>query len=196
MKKIGITQRVIFKDGKTLDRLDYEWHDFLVKCKLPYQLISNDPNKISLSFINNFAGIILTGGNSLISCGGDSFLRDVTEKKIYRFALKINIPLIGVCRGMQIIQEMNGIKIQKVFGHVKKKQRVLINKKNIFTNSYHNYGSRFNSSCFKVFAKTDDGVIKGIANNNKKVFGIMWHPERNKYYSNFDIQFFKKIFIR
>ena len=106
MKKIGITQRVIIKDGKPLDKIDDEWHNFLIKCKLPYKLISNDPNKISLPFISNFAGIILSGGNSLISCGGDSILRDLTEKKIYELALKINIPLIGVCRGMQVIQEL------------------------------------------------------------------------------------------
>ena len=51
----------------------------------------------------------------MLSCNGDSEERDKLEKKIYKLATNMQIPIIGVCRGMQLIQEMHGIKLFRIF---------------------------------------------------------------------------------
>ena len=52
-------------------------------------------------------GIILTGGNDLnvISKNSLSLKRDNFEKAIIKYAIKKNIPIYGMCRGMEIITE-------------------------------------------------------------------------------------------
>tara|TARA_B100000035_G_scaffold142786_1_gene121523 strand:+ start:882 stop:1469 length:588 start_codon:yes stop_codon:yes gene_type:complete len=192
--KIGITQRVIYKNGTPTDILDIGWDVFLKKCGIEYELISNIEKNISRDYLKKFKGIILTGGNSLLSCNGDSKERDKAEKKIYRLAINMQIPIIGVCRGMQLIQEMHGIKLFRIFGHVKKKQKIIINNKTKITNSYHNYGTKKNVRDLIVFAKSVDGLIKGIFSKKKKIVGIMWHPERNNPFKPYDINLFKKYF--
>ena len=44
-------------------------------------------------------GIILSGGDNI----GDDHERDNTEKEILNFVISNNIPTLGVCRGMQVI---------------------------------------------------------------------------------------------
>ena len=177
------------------DILDIGWDVFLKKCGLEYELITNKENNISRNYLRQFKGIIFTGGNSLMSCNGDSRERDKVEKKIYRLAIHMQIPLIGVCRGMQLIQEMHGIKLFKIFGHVKKKQKLIINNRTAITNSYHNFGTKKNVKELIVFAKSFDGITKGIFSKKKRITGIMWHPERNNPLKAYDINLFKKIFF-
>ena len=40
------------------------------------------------------------------------------EKKLIKYSLKKNIPLLGICRGMQMIAKVYNIKLSKMKGHV------------------------------------------------------------------------------
>ena len=64
-------------------------------------------------------GIILTGGedinpleyNDTINikvCGPINYFRDTLERKLFNYAFQNNIPLVGVCRGMQMINIASG----------------------------------------------------------------------------------------
>jgi len=64
-------------------------------------------------------GIILTGGEdinplqyndtiNLAVCGDINYQRDTLERKLFDFALANKIPLIGVCRGMQMMNVASG----------------------------------------------------------------------------------------
>lgn len=64
-------------------------------------------------------GIILTGGedinpleyndtNNIKLCGTINYRRDTLEKKLFDFSLSNKIPLIGVCRGMQMMNVASG----------------------------------------------------------------------------------------
>ncbi len=67
MIKIGITQRVVQFEDQSIDRLDNEWIEFLKKCKFNFQVIPNDKTSVNPKYLESFTGIILSGGNSLIS---------------------------------------------------------------------------------------------------------------------------------
>ena len=85
--------------------------------------------KKKLNYLKKFKGIILSGGNSLLSCNGDSKERDHAEKKIYRLAISMQIPIIGVCRGMQLIQEMHGIKLFRIYNEKNTAKKIWKKKK-------------------------------------------------------------------
>ena len=194
MNKIGITQRVLNFENQSIDKLDDEWLDFLDKCNIDFELIPNDNKIINENYLKKFSGIILSGGNSLVSCGGDAPNRDQVEKKIFRWAIKKNVPILGVCRGMQVIQEVYGLKLKRVYGHVKKRQTIRVDDNLYRTNSYHNYGTKKTCMDLKVFANSDDGVVKAFYVTNKKIVGIMWHPERMSPFKDYDLNLFKNFF--
>ena len=46
----------------------------------------------------------------------------------------------------------------------------------------------------EALAKSNDGIVEYFKHKNKSIFGIMWHPERNKKINKFDKSLIKKIF--
>lgn len=62
--------------------------------------------------------IILTGGNSLVSCGGNAPERDDMDEALINEAVRRGLPLYGFCRGMQSILAHFGCALSNVAGHV------------------------------------------------------------------------------
>ena len=68
--------------------------------------------------------------------------------------------------------------------------------KNIKVNSYHDFGIKNSDlpKTFNILAATKDGYVECYANDNNKLMGMMWHPERYKYLRNFEKKLLKKFF--
>jgi len=123
------------------------------------------------------------------------------DEFIYNYALELDIPVLGICAGMQM---MGRIDINKndvaldttvrndtnIEHHQRGKKYVhtidimdgtklkkIINKDRIKVNSKHNYHiTRTNQ--FVVSAYSEDGIIEAIEDPNRKfVIGVQWHPE-------------------
>ncbi|MFH1368228.1 MAG: gamma-glutamyl-gamma-aminobutyrate hydrolase family protein [Elusimicrobiota bacterium] len=197
MKLIAITQNVFFiKEIKeTRDSLDQRWAAFLKRCGILPLLIPNNP-LIARNIISSSkpCGVLLTGGNTLAAYGGNTPERDKTELILVHYAKKNNLPLMGVCRGMQFIQHIYGIKLRKIKGHVKRRMPILINNKITTVNSFHRFGTNNSKDAFHTWAIARDGIVKAIKHRKHPITGIMWHPERNKPFKTSDIKLFKRIF--
>lgn len=197
-KFIAVTQREVFLNdhGETRDSLDRRWYGFFKKCDLIPILLPNDL-KIAKQILQEFniTKLLLTGGGDIKSCGGSDFLREEVEDfLIDQAAANQDFTLLGVCRGMQKIQDHFGVKNIPVQNHIMTKQKILVNKNEEEVNSFHNFGTKKNNDQFDVFAIADDGVIKGVKHKKYNITGIMWHPERIEPYRLQDIQLFQKIF--
>ncbi len=197
-KTILVTQRKIVdsKTGEIRDSLDRKWLKFFEKCDLlPILLPSNLALTKRIISKTKFDGVLLTGGGNIISCGGDDLEREEIESFLLSFVIRRKLPLIGVCRGMQKIQDSFGIKIKKLSGHVSLKKKILINNEVRYVNSFHDFGtSENNDREFEVFARSEDGVVKGLRHRKHKILGIMWHPERFVKFRKDDIVLFKGVF--
>src|SRR5580698_10911742 len=105
MKTIAITQRVavIPQYGERRDCLDQAWARFIAACGLLPLALPNIP-EVALSLFRNVdvAGLLLTGGNDLAALGGDAPERDATENALVDDAEARGLPVLGVCRGMQL----------------------------------------------------------------------------------------------
>jgi len=197
MPLIGLSQRVTLEEStqERRDALDQQWAGFLNNCGVCPFLIPNHPPTVRdiLSSVP-LAGIILTGGNNLQKYGGDAPERDETETLLFEWALKKDLPLLGVCRGMQFIQNYYEISLQLVPDHVTPKQTIWMDGRSMEVNSYHNYGTKDNKDPLKIWAKAEDGVVEAVLHQTANIRAIMWHPERTHPFSPFDIQLVQSLF--
>lgn len=96
------------------------------------------------------------------------------------------VPILGVCLGMQVINEVFGGKTDlapyPVHG---KRDLVYHNGKGVFKDipspfkvaRYHSLQCKLVSPSLEVLAKSSDDVIMGIAHPLYPVYGVQFHPE-------------------
>ena len=142
---------------------------------------------------SNFDLLIISGGNDLpdINKHKKNKIRNNLNNYYYNYAIKKKIPDIGICLGALFIAKKMKCKI------IKKKHvgshYIFYNKKKILVNSYHNYViNKFNSKIVPI-AFAVDKTLECFKVFNKKVIGIMWHPERNKRISKIDKTLLKSV---
>ncbi len=204
MKKIAITQRIIQNETfpEIRDALDIRWAQLFSKLNILPVIIPNyyDP-EVFLTEIN-VQGVILSGGNDLFTISNDeiSKVRDTTEQKIINYCSKNNIPLLGICRGMQLLGHTFGGQLKKSDKHVGTHHQIKINNSSRFANelselgtvnSYHNWCIEKIPSDFVASAFSEDGFCEAMEHKSKNIFAQMWHPERE---TEFELQIIKKIF--
>ena len=197
MKAVAVTQRVsaVPAYGERRDCLDQAWTQFLLACQLLPVLLPNVTEAaLALCDGPSVAGLLLTGGNDLAPLGGDAPERDAVENALLDLAERRRLPVIGVCRGMQMIQQRFDIPLCRVEGHVARSQVIRIDGAQKQVNSYHRFGALHTRPPLEVWAVSDDGVVKAIRHSTEPMTGIMWHPERSVPFSADDILLFREVF--
>ena len=220
MKKIGITQRVVYDSfsKEIRDTIDHRWYDFVENFNVKLFPIPNNLQSIS-EYLNTLKldGFILSGGNNIGSLQMKEFeinhlLRDdisirrnYTEIRILTWVIEKNIPLIGVCRGMQFINSYfdgTQVLIDKI-KHVNSHHLINVVDDDFRkfygdsteVNSYHNYGIKEAMLSEKLIPTSySDNEIESFKHYERSIYGIMWHPERFQNFRISDINFFKKTF--
>jgi len=195
--RILVSQRVTLdpSTGERRDALDHRWPKFLALAGITTIAAPNEPSLVESLFRDiEPGGILLTGGNDLVGLGGDAPERDLTEEQLIEGALERELPLLGVCRGMQMLQHYYGVPLNRVDGHVTPRQDILFQGTRITVNSYHRFGTRSTVPELQVCAIADDGVIKAVRAGGS-VLGIMWHPERWEPFRREDVSLFQEFFF-
>lgn len=198
--KIGISLRVVSATNylEKRDALSHDWTNFLEEIGVIPIFIPNNFSNIQL-FLDelNLDGLILSGGDNI----GEYPERDDTENFLLKYAINKKIPVLGICRGMQLINKFYGGSVIETSNkkHVKINHQINLSepiKENfISVNSYHNNILTSDSlgNNLKSFATCDlDNTIEGIVHESNKIIGIMWHPERSK--DDFNKELILKVF--
>ncbi|MCC6298117.1 MAG: gamma-glutamyl-gamma-aminobutyrate hydrolase family protein [Anaerolineales bacterium] len=196
MINIGLTQRVFENQyHERWDVLSQSWTYFLAEISARPIPIPNQLDDIS-QFIHDvkLAGIILTGGNDLIEYGGQAPERDALENQILSYSLEKNLPVVGVCRGLQMIHHRFGGALDAVNGHAGTLHSLMGDNARERVNSYHNFGFRYTHPDLLVSAVAPDGTIESVAHKNRPIYGLMWHPERCAPFDPVDLEFFLSAF--
>jgi gamma-glutamyl-gamma-aminobutyrate hydrolase PuuD len=130
-------------------------------------------------------------------------LKDDIEMELIRHALRKNLPILGICRGSQLLNVVCG---GTLYGDVQKEKKSRLKhinfdhydsyrhpisivagsplekwyaRKALRVNSYHHQGIRDLAPRFRPMAYTKDGLVEGYYDPKKNfVVGLQFHPER------------------
>lgn len=128
--------------------------------------------------------------------------RDLPELLITRLAYNRNIPMLGICRGIQTLAlALDGKVIQDISeaipNTIKHSQdadtcepthsvsvvegsmlHAVYGKDKLYVNSFHHQAVGDCGPKFIVTAKANDGVVEAIESSEyRKIMGVQWHPE-------------------
>ena len=144
--------------------------------------------------------LVLSGGNTIpnIKKNNENNYRHKLDKKFVKEALKKNIPIVGICHGAQFLAKLFNSKLKINYRHGKlRKHKINLSIKNkkykTKVNSYHNISIVKLGKNLIPFAITDENFIEGFQHKEKRILGIMWHPEREVSYNWFYKIILKKI---
>lgn len=161
--------------------------------------------------------IVLSGGNDIvIDNKGDDLSeivrkRDTTESVLLAYAVKNKIPVLGICRGMQMINVYFGGKLiqnlrESFNDHVAVRHDIKLephffNELQVSSyevNSYHNQGftHKYLSENLLPIAVSKDGIVEAVRHKTLPIIGIQWHPEREEDLKSIDIFILKKLLTK
>ena len=135
-------------------------------------------------------GVLLPGGSNI----GDCPERDEFELALLDLAEENKLPLLGICRGMQLMGFRAGSKMKPVNNHIQSRHK-LIGRINEVVNSFHELALKDCPIGYDVLASSTDGTIEAIKHKSLPWQGWMWHPEREKSFKSSDIKRIKAMFL-
>ena len=184
-KFILISMRQDFFHNKTELRfsIDTKLIEWVLNLGFQPFLVSDLKTLNLLLKMKNFTikGIILSGGNNIHK----NTLRYRIEKKLSMISIRRNIPLLGICHGLQFINYLDNGTLKKINNHVgtvhkiKSKYRYPSR-----VNSFHEYGVKKLGKNFNIVAYSNDNQIEAIKHKKYNWLGWMWHPERDKKFNS------------
>ena len=192
MKKIlGIIPSVINRRNTISLSIDNNLINFIKKCFPKHEIKVLYDTKITCKLDL----IISSGGNTIIAL--DKRAGNIFRKKLDDYYLNIalinNIKFLGVCHGAQHVANFFKSKIIKKKNHTRKNHLIkFFQEKSITVNSYHDFSVIKLGKNLEKIAWTFDGSIEAFKHKKKRIFCIMWHPERYKKIKKFDLKFINK----
>jgi N5-(cytidine 5'-diphosphoramidyl)-L-glutamine hydrolase len=212
MTLIGVTQRVVHLAGRGEHRdvLDQNWAVLGEAAGVDIVPVPNrlsDP--VAWLVARGVDAVVLSGGNNLSAeladlVGSDPVPypladdvapeRDRTEFQILAASSERGWPVLGICRGMQLMNVFHGGRLRRLAGHAGtshptvQAQRTSDSASPWLSSlvpptvaSYHDFGLTEDdtASDLVVVATAEDGSIEAFAHKDESHAGIMWHPERD-----------------
>lgn len=179
---------------------------------IPYIIPFNEEREVTAEQVAHIDGLILSGGHdvdprnygeeSLQKIGNVWPARDRFDMQLLRTAEKHHIPVLGICRGAQLINVAHGGSLYQDLSYRKKTtfkhmqghspalatQTVILQpdsylakevfgKTELDVNSFHHQIVKELGRGLQAVGHAKDGVIEAFENADASVIGVQWHPE-------------------
>lgn len=171
---------------------------------IPLIIPFNNSEKDAQNISNIIDGLLLIGGDDISeNCyknnNATGNLRDIFEIKIYKCCKRQQKPILGICRGLQLINvaekgTLKNINEKNIKHNIESdgwvnhheidivnntKLKKIINLDKYFVSSVHHQQIEQLGNNLIVSSKSSDGVIESIESNNENfIFGFQGHIEK------------------
>ncbi len=191
-KRIGLTMRVEASSphGEVRDCLAHDWRRLLSRSSgdaswVPIPSLGGEVERFLETW--EIDAVILTGGNDIGSCP----LRDETECRILDYCIALDLPVLGVCRGLELSQVYFGGelsvapethregRVHEIESCEERGRRMLGGGRSVVP-SFHAFGVRVADLHpeLEAWAVSEDGFVEGLGCRSARLVAVQWHPER------------------
>lgn len=226
MKKIGITAFYNYNERRRMSIVDRQYIEAVIaQDALPIVIPTTPDFHLAKDYIDSIDALLVTGGcdvnplyyNQQPHTAVTTFSqeRDFFEEALINAAIEKGIPVMGICRGMQMINAVLGgnliqhipDEVKGAICHVEKGNEqwepchtVKIEKDSILypifgeramVNSYHHQAVKDLGKGLKPTAYSPDGICEAYECREKKIFAVQWHPEKMFLHDERQNQIFK-----
>lgn len=177
---------------------------------IPLILTFTDNIKDVSAIVDKLDGFIIAGGpdvnpmiygeEKLDICGDVSLKRDELELQVIIEAMKKNKPILGICRGFQLMNSFLGgslyqdivTQFESNVNHRQEKPYIkpchninvsgilkeITGKDSIMVNSCHHQGVKKLADCLEAVGYSDDSLVEAFVIKDYPFgMGVQWHPE-------------------
>ena len=163
-----------------------------------------------INTLEHLDGLLLSGGADFdphyageepwLTLGEINQERDLPELLITQLAYNRQIPVLGICRGIQTLAMALGGHVRQDISDIQQlnhsqteerhiathsvtveKDSVLFNlyqRSNLMVNSFHHQAVDDAGERFRVIARSEDGIVEAMESTEyKSLLGVQWHPE-------------------
>jgi putative glutamine amidotransferase len=168
------------------DAVSHDWLSTFERHGLiPILVPSTLADPVELIEASGARALLLSNGEDV----GASSERDQTERTLYEHAVRAGMPVLGVCRGLQMINVIAGGSVRPVSDdHVAKLHTVTLQSRlaliagatTVSVNSFHGCGvvrAELAPSLVPLAHSADD-LIEAFEHAEHKVMAVQWHLER------------------
>ncbi len=177
---------------------------------LPFVIPAHFNKNLIEDYIGTIDGLLITGGidvhpllyneNPIRECGDFDYEVDILHIELIKTAIKKNIPILGICRGLQLINVTLGGSLYQDIGQIEnsnghmfmrdesqivhivniQKDTILhrLYGDSIYVNSMHHQAIKDLGKNLTVSAYSEDKIVEAIEYKDKPfIMGVQWHPE-------------------
>jgi len=186
--------KILISVGK-LDKNAHIYADIIERCG------AQPITAYASEYLDEYDGLLLAGGIDVnpkhygeenVSALNIDDMRDAAELKLIKAFIDARKPIMGICRGMQILNVyFGGTLIQDLPCAIKHKQGVFhpVNTttdnfisqlfgRSFIVNSYHHQAVKHLADCLITDLESNDGVLEGYHHKDLPIFALQCHPER------------------
>lgn len=179
---------------------------------IPIMLPLTSNSAILEQLATGLDGLLFTGGHDINpelygqeatpACGTIISERDEMEKRLFQLGHALDLPMLGICRGIQLFNALLGgtlyqdlpsefpselVHAQKPPYHIPAHEVKLERRSSLYrllgtdklkVNSYHHQAIRNLAPGCQVIARANDGIIEAIEHPGYRyLLAVQWHPE-------------------
>ena len=162
------------------------YEQWLTHYQIPYQIVSNEQQARSVS--------------CMLFCGGPDWgknpERDALDRRIFNCCQEHHIPILGICRGMQLVALFLGAQLIEDLGDKNAIHKACANSESRFhsillsdgqtmrVNSRHHQAVNNEPMACALTAKSADGTYELMLSADEQFLLVQCHPERQEMWDS------------